>query len=99
MISANQGYCDKKIINRQWTKIDKIAQNYLDTFLKFCPENAIYMGREELTGEYSDCSPDGVAALMQAVHPFASELEKLEFYFQCFRFLPITCSRLNFYVP
>ena len=48
------------------TPIDTIAEEWLDTYAELVPELRVYLGRAGQEGEYSDYSPAGSAALVEA---------------------------------
>ena len=44
------------------TPIDDLAEEWLDTMLELTPELHVHLGRPGRESEYTDHSPDGVAA-------------------------------------
>jgi uncharacterized protein (DUF885 family) len=48
------------------TPIDAIAEDWLDTYVEFVPEEGVYLGRAGRESEYTDYSPTGTAALIEA---------------------------------
>ncbi|MGN6444894.1 DUF885 domain-containing protein [Amnibacterium sp.] len=47
---------------REWTEIDRIAEDWVDESLSLHPELAVFLGRQGFEGRYSDFSTDGLAA-------------------------------------
>jgi uncharacterized protein (DUF885 family) len=48
------------------TPIDAIAEDWLDTYVEFVPETGVYLGRTGRESEYTNYSPAGAAALVDA---------------------------------
>lgn len=51
---------------RTWTPMDDLAEQWLETMLDLTPELHVQLGRPGRESDYSDRSPDGIAALADA---------------------------------
>lgn len=62
-------------MERTWTDVDRLAEQWLDTMLELAPELHVELGRAGREGEYADLSPDGHAAAADATRAMLRRVE------------------------